>query len=194
MKTDELNQYIKHYIEKDQTKSAIMLTADWGTGKSYYINNKLIPFLSDERNGEHECIVISLYGIRNIDSISKSIYFESRAKFLKSKTELATTGKLFATTIAKNITGIFGISLDFTETQLNELYQSIDLTKKLLIFEDIERTEINIIELLGYINNLVEIDNVKVLLVANEKEILKKYIAESNDLKSKLSYLERKNY
>lgn len=192
MKTDELNHYIKHYIEKDKTKSAIMLTANWGTGKSHYINNKLIPFLLKEENGGHECIVISLYGIRDIDSISKTIYLESRAKFLKSKSELATTGKLLATTVAKNITGILGINLDFTEEQLNKLYQSIDLTKKLLIFEDIERTEIDIIKFLGYINNLVELDNVKVLLVANEKEILRKHNVQKNDIKEERNYLEIK--
>ncbi len=39
MKTEELNDFIKHYIEMDKTQSALMLTAPWGTGKSYYINN-----------------------------------------------------------------------------------------------------------------------------------------------------------
>ena len=45
MTNDELNQYIKHYIEKDQTGRAIMLTGAWGIGKSYYIKNSLMPYL-----------------------------------------------------------------------------------------------------------------------------------------------------
>ena len=45
MNNDELNTYIKHYIEHDKTNRAIMLTASWGTGKSYYIQNELIDFL-----------------------------------------------------------------------------------------------------------------------------------------------------
>ena len=32
----ELNRYIKHYIEEDKTHTAIMLTGEWGLGKSYY--------------------------------------------------------------------------------------------------------------------------------------------------------------
>ena len=40
MTNDELNQYIKHYIEKDKTGRAIMLTGSWGIGKSYYIKNE----------------------------------------------------------------------------------------------------------------------------------------------------------
>lgn len=51
MNYNELNEYIKHYVEKDQTQSAIMLTGGWGTGKSYYIPNVLEPFLKE--NGKH---------------------------------------------------------------------------------------------------------------------------------------------
>ena len=46
MNQNELNEYIKHYLEKDKTQSAIMLSAPWGTGKSYYINNVLVPYLN----------------------------------------------------------------------------------------------------------------------------------------------------
>ena len=60
MNNAELNSYILHYLTEDKTRSAIMLTADWGTGKSYYIQNELIPFLSKEENGKYQCIVISL--------------------------------------------------------------------------------------------------------------------------------------
>lgn len=41
MTYQELNQYILHYLTEDKTKSAIMLTGPWGTGKSYYIQNEL---------------------------------------------------------------------------------------------------------------------------------------------------------
>ena len=51
MTNSELNQYIRHYIEKDRTNRAIMLTAQWGAGKSHYIRNELIPFLQKEENG-----------------------------------------------------------------------------------------------------------------------------------------------
>ena len=50
MNYDELNEYIKHYVEKDKTPSAIMLTGGWGTGKSYYIHNFLAPFLKEPQN------------------------------------------------------------------------------------------------------------------------------------------------
>ena len=72
MNQNELNKYIKHYLEKDKTQSAIMLSAPWGTGKSYYINNVLVPYLNEYGK---KVIIVSLYGLKDIIEISKSIYY-----------------------------------------------------------------------------------------------------------------------
>ena len=69
--TDQINHYVKHYLEKDQTQSAIMLNGPWGSGKSHYIRENLIPFLSDSDNGAYKCILISVYGINAVSEISK---------------------------------------------------------------------------------------------------------------------------
>ena len=50
MKVVELNSYIKRYLEEDKTNTAIMLTGDWGgSGKTYYIEKVLVPFLQREK-------------------------------------------------------------------------------------------------------------------------------------------------
>ena len=163
----ELNNYIKYYLEEDKTNTAIMLSGAWGTGKSYYIENELIPFIDEKK-----CIVISLYGINETDEISKSIYLEKRFKPIKTTNEIATTGKVVAKTILKGLLGKLGFDFDISNNDTKEIYESIDLSDTLLVFEDFERSGIDIIEFLGYINNLVEKDGVKVLIVANENEIL----------------------
>lgn len=169
MNNEELNKYIKHYLEKDQSKSAIMLTGAWGIGKSYYIQNELIPFLQEKHC---KCVAVSLYGLKTLSDISKSIYLELRVKPLKSNSEFATTGKLIAKTLAKGIISHFGVDLKSTEEEMQTLYESIDLSQTLIILEDVERSQIDILDLLGYVNSLVEQDGVKVLLVANENEII----------------------
>ena len=70
MTYQELNQYILHYMTEDKTKSAIMLTAPWGTGKSYYIQNELKPFLEKEENGKIKCLTVSLYGLKDLFEVS----------------------------------------------------------------------------------------------------------------------------
>ena len=183
MTADELNGYIMHYLEEDKTHTAIMLTGEWGSGKTYYVENVLVPFLQKEkknripflkRGKENRCVVISLYGLEELSDISKSIYMELRMKALDKDSEAVSTGKLIAKTVAKGIAGKFGIDVNMSEDDLRKMYSSIDLSDKLLVFEDVERSNIEITKLLGYVNNLVERDGVKVLLVANENEILNK--------------------
>lgn len=173
MNIEQLNNYIENYLNNDKTNSAIMLTGDWGTGKSYYIKNKLIPYI--DRENKDTCVVVSLYGIKDLNDISKSIYLELRAikTKLKLASESAASSKLVAKTLLKGVTSFFGVDLKADESAFQDLYKSIDLTGKLIILEDLERCSIDVTEVLGYVNNLVEQDGVKVLLVANEKELIK---------------------
>lgn len=172
MTYQELNQYILHYLTKDKTKSAIMLTGPWGTGKSYYIQNELKPFLEKKENGGHSCVIVSLYGLKDTAEISKSIYLGTRMKFLTAASEKSTTVTFAGETIIKGIAGAFGVDLSVSERSLKRLYASVNLTGKLVVLEDLERSGIDILEVLGYVNNLVEQDGVKVLLVANEEELI----------------------
>lgn len=172
MTYQELNQYILHYITEDKTKSAIMLTAPWGTGKSYYIQNELKPFLEKEENGKIKCLTVSLYGLKSLFEVSKVLYLESRIRFLNRNSEKAVAGMLAARSLLKGVTSFFSIDLSHTDEEMQNLFESIDLSGKLIVFEDLERSSINILDVLGYVNNLVEQDGVKVLLVANESEII----------------------
>ncbi len=170
MDSNELNIYIKNYLVNDKTQRAIMLTGPWGSGKSYYIKNSLCPFLL-EKNLDYA--IVSLYGLKDIKEVSKSLYLEVRAKKLNEKSEKLAAGKIIGKTLLKGVASFFGVDLSQSEQDLQKLYESIDLSNKLIVFEDLERTGIDIVEFLGYVNNLTEHDGVKVLIVANESEIIK---------------------
>ncbi len=179
MTNNELNKYIKHYLEKDHTGRAIMLTGAWGIGKSFYIRNSLIPYLAKPENNAHRCIVVSLYGLSDLSEISKAIYLEARVKSSAMESETARATILAGKTVIKGVASFFGINLSVNEQDLKELYESIDLTGKLVVFEDVERTDINLLQFLGYVNSLTEQDSVKVLLVTNENELIKYEEAEN---------------
>lgn len=189
----ELNQYILHYMTEDKTKSAIMLTAPWGTGKSYYIQNELKPFLEKDENGKNgkiKCLIVSLYGLKDLFEVSKALYLESRFGILKKHSKKVTKGKFAVTTLLKGVTSYFGIDLSHTNKEMQKLFESVDLSGKLIILEDLERSGIDILEVLGYVNNLVEQDGVKVLLVANEDEIIQyKPIEKENEEKQEIDEL-----
>lgn len=177
---NKYTEFIENYLINDKTKSAVMLVGGWGTGKSFYIQNVLKPYL--EKGPKSSPIIVSLYGLNDLRDISKAIYLEERTKKLRTKiskfkflqkAENQESAKIVGKTIVKGITSFFNVDLTSNEEDLQKLYESLDLSGKLIILEDLERTNIPVKNVLGYVNNLVEQDGVKVLLVANEKEILK---------------------
>ncbi len=186
MTFEELNKFILHYLKDDKTNSALMLTAPWGTGKSYYIKNELKPFLEKEKNAKYKCLTVSLYGLKDIYEVSKAIYVENQVKIPKRKFKNTiigkfvvkhfkkiTTGKIIAKTVIRNIASHFNIDISLSDNDKKKIFESVNLLGKLIIFEDLERSGIDIFEIMGYVNSLVEQDGVKILLVANENEIIK---------------------
>lgn len=177
MDIQELSYFIKNYAMNDMTNSAIMLTGAWGSGKSYYAKEILASNLKekkDEEDKEIECVIVSLYGITEVSDISKSIYIDLR--FKQSTDDKKNETMESAKFILKSFLQIkYNTDIDdiLNNKKLDNIYQSIDLNDKLIIIEDLERCTIDIVEVLGYINSLVEQDGIKILIVANEDEIVK---------------------
>lgn len=173
-----LNEYVKHYIEKDFTRTAILINGEWGCGKSYYIEHILTPFLI--KSG-YDVLVVSLYGIEDLSALSRNIYMEARFSKIKSTwgkklfqlfdkhAEGIAAGRIIASNIVKNF---FHFDISASDKALKRLYSSVNLTGKMLVLEDLERSNIDVLKVLGFVNSLVEQDQVKVLLVANESELL----------------------
>ena len=169
-------------------KYAVLLDGEWGSGKTYFIKKKF-------KNDNKYIIYVSLYGITSKDEINKKIYFsilsnnseklssegqtKSSRLFNIYKSKAKQTGKIVgkATMCISNeiIKKIFNIDLSglgsIDITTVISLFKEIsDYT---IVFDDLERCEMPINEVLGYINEYVEHKNVKCVIVANEKEINK---------------------
>ena len=168
---DVLNKYIKN----PKMQYAILIDGDWGSGKTYFIKNK---FVSKNKN----IIYIPLNGIKNREDIDKKIYYKilennmpKKVKKIKNSTALKKTSRVVYSISNKIIKNIFGI--DISEIKNIDISEIISLFKDIsdyvLVFDDLERCEIPISEILGYINDYVEHRNVKCIIVANEQEINK---------------------
>ena len=83
---DELVESILDYIRKPYTDHAIMINGEWGSGKTYFWNNKVKSKIeSIDINGKrYKTIYMSLYGISNLDDISKKIFIEMNPNLNKS--------------------------------------------------------------------------------------------------------------
>ena len=83
---EDLVESILDYIRADYTDYAIMINGEWGSGKTHFWNNKIrnkIDSLSF--NGKkYTTIYMSLYGISNLEDISKKIFIETTQAMDKS--------------------------------------------------------------------------------------------------------------
>ena len=170
---EDLVESILDYVRADYTDYAIMINGEWGSGKTYFWNNKIKPKIDGMQfNGKkYSTIYMSLYGISNLEEISKKIFIETTQLMDKNvKKHIDTTGKYTIPEYAKtglNMANSFGVN---TNEKIN--YEKFFATDdKVLCFDDLERANVDVIDILGYINNFVEHDHIKTIIICNEKEL-----------------------
>ena len=183
---EDLVESILDYIRSDYTDYAIMINGEWGSGKTYFWNNKIKPKIeSMQLNGKrYTAIYMSLYGISNLEEISKKIFIETTQLMDKNlKKYMDASGVKTIPEYAKtglDMANFFGVTQNGDRINYAEFFSTDD---KVLCFDDLERANVDVIDILGYINNFVEHDHIKTIIICNEKELSTKL--KSNNLEMK---------
>jgi len=184
---EDLVESILDYIRADYTDYAIMINGEWGSGKTHFWNNKIRNKIeSMQLNGKrYTTIYMSLYGISNLEDISKKIFMETTQlmdknlrKFMNSKgqetiPEYAKTGI--------DMANFFGVTQSSNKLDYTDFFATDD---KVLCFDDLERANVDVIDILGYINNFVEHDHIKTIIICNEKELSTKLKSSNLEMKT----------
>jgi hypothetical protein len=173
---ESANAHIEEYLSffvglPHPPKFAILLSGQWGIGKTHLIKRILeSTFLDDSAR----YVYVSLYGATSVEQIRWEIL-----------------GQLYP---ALNSTaGKWGRRL--FEAGLKKLPFDVDLTaadipklKKpdLYVFDDLERACLPLDSIFGFINSIVEQDGEKVVLIGNEAELDSNNIGEYRRKKEKL--------
>ena len=171
---EDLVESILDYIRSDYTDYAIMLNGEWGSGKTYFWNNKIKPKIeSMQLNGKRfTAIYMSLYGISNLEEISKKIFIETTQLMDKNlKKIMDDSGVINIPEYAKtglDMANFFGVTQNGDRIDYGQFFSTDD---KVLCFDDLERANVDVIDILGYINNFVEHDHIKTIIICNEKEL-----------------------
>ena len=178
MTEKEIITEIERYLSDTSYNYAVMIDGDWGCGKTYFVKNGLSKAIAEhekESKTPRKAVYVSLYGHKTILDIQDTIAIRlhivsgSEKKFWNKlgKKRLVGNGVHSAITLAKAARDIFAPGASVFE--IEEPWR--DLTSYIFIFDDIERCDCSLNEIFGFINGLVEHEGVKVILVANEKEI-----------------------
>lgn len=168
---NRIEKQLLNYLDQ-KTNYAIMLTGSWGAGKTHYLKNIFFPKLDSTH---YHGITVSLFGITNIDEIKDRIFLELYP-IVKNKHLNASGSVLKLLLKSLDVTSVFGNGLsdgifEAQESFKEQRFDFIKLEKLLICFDDLERADpalLNANQIFGFINSLVEDNNIKVLIVTNE--------------------------
>ena len=130
-------------------------------------------------------IYMSLYGISNLEDISKKIFIETTQLMDKNlrrymdANEQTTIPEYAKTGI--DMANFFGVTQSGDKVDYGEFFSTDD---KVLCFDDLERANVDVIDILGYINNFVEHDHIKTIIICNEKELSTKLKSSNIEMKT----------
>ena len=184
---EDLVESILDYVRSDYTDYAIMINGEWGSGKTHFWNHKIKNKIeSMQLNGKKfTTIYMSLYGISNLEDISKKIFIETTQLMDKNlRKYMNSNGISSIPEYAKtgiDMANFFGVSQNGERLDYSEFFSTDD---KVLCFDDLERANVDVIDILGYINNFVEHDHIKTIIICNEKELSTKLKSSNLEMKT----------
>ena len=184
---EDLVESILDYVRSDYTDYAIMINGEWGSGKTYFWNNKIRKKIETmQLNGKrYTTIYMSLYGISNLEEISKKIFIETTQLMDKNLRKfMDANGQTNIPEYAKtglDMANFFGVTQNGDKIDYADFFSTDD---KVLCFDDLERANVDVIDILGYINNFVEHDHIKTIIICNEKELSTKLKSSNLEMKT----------
>lgn len=181
---------VRGYLEDKENSYALMLTGEWGCGKTYFVEHALTEKLEEDES-QHPVVVASAYGAKDLAELCGAIEAGFISKYAIGR---AASGERSRRDSLVEFAKDTGVSLlgkkirelekkagvDLKMTPLNAVNLIIG-PEALLVIDDVERCGMGLRELLGAVDHLVVGCGKKVLLVCNEDEWRKR--AEPKDEK-----------
>ena len=181
--------FLNEYVEIPNPQYAIMLSGAWGCGKTFFIHQWMKQLNNKDADKlEWQPIYVSLYGLTNIQQITEQINKEISPWLYSKGMKLAKKILKVASKIALK----YDLDMDGNgknEGSVTYNLDSILLLKednieikgnKILIFDDLERCDVKLETLLGYVNYFSEHCKCKVIIIGDEDKITAKENKDSN--------------
>lgn len=159
---------------------AVLLKGKWGCGKTHFINHWIDAYKGNPTTEQVlESIYVSLYGLSDTKQITTAInrvicpiLYGKAAKAGKVLAKIA-SAMVLKHEVDLNYDGISDLSINIGIDSLSKFKSNDSLANstKLLIFDDLERCDIPMKELLGYLNFFVEQCNSHLIVIGDEDKI-----------------------
>lgn len=176
MNADQI-EIIAQYL-KIETNYAVIISGEYGIGKTHFYKNYLAPEIRKISLPQNEKrtfipIHIQLFGIKNVEDVQTAIFLEIYP-ILKNKGLKLAAG--IGKSIIRGIAQIHGAGdIDKYIGDLNQNKNDwLKYNELVICFDDLDRKSqsLDSKDIFGFINSLVENEGAKILLIANEKQLL----------------------
>ena len=152
-----VEEYLDYYCDLEEPSYAVLLKGQWGCGKSHFIS------CYKNKNLSKKFIYVSLYGLKETSQIDDAL-FQSANPRLGSKS-VGVISKIAASSLQAATT------LDLSNGRAYFRKLATKMKDCILIFDDLERCEIALQEIFGYINDFVEHEKRHVIMIADASKI-----------------------
>jgi hypothetical protein len=146
----EAKEALKSFLEMERPGYALLLDAPWGVGKTHFVRA-----VCRDVSVEHRYVTVN--GVADENSFRRALLTGSYASVRAVTSALDTIKRL------PKIGDFADVAQDMAEARLLKMLPDI------LVFDDIERSTINPQELLGLINDFVEHQGKRVVLLMNSE-------------------------
>lgn len=192
---ENVSIFLDAYMLNPDPQYAVMLTGRWGCGKTYFIRKWLDgkEMVKDEKEEVLYLnpIYVSLFGMSSIGDIKKEIdrklnpfFYSKTGKFIKGVAKLASK-VVFKTDLTDDDAPVSATcSLDFMSLFENES-DKVEGTR-FIVFDDLERTDIPMKTLFGFIDFLVDRCRFHVVLIGDDTKMKVEEQKVYNEFKEKV--------
>lgn len=163
---DDVKEYLEYYLCSDvESDFAVMLNGPWGAGKTHFIKTYLKERQKSSADGPSH-LYASLYGIRSTAEITEQ-FFAQVHPILNSKAV-----RIVGTVLSRALNGFAGTDVNSGQENKAAVQELVlKLEGRVLVFDDLERCAMPLIDVMGFINAYVEHEGLKVIVIANETDI-----------------------
>lgn len=177
---ENIVNFLNGYMMNPDPQYAVLLKGKWGCGKTHFINHWIDAYKGNPTTEQVlEPIYVSLYGLSDTQQITTAlnrvicpILYGKAAKAGKVLAKIA-SAMVLKHEVDLNYDGISDLSINIGIDSLSKFKSNDSLanSKKLLIFDDLERCDIPMKKLLGYLNFFVEQCNCHLIVIGDEDKI-----------------------
>ena len=177
---ENIVNFLNGYMTNPDPQYAVLLKGKWGCGKTHFINHWIDTYQKQEAEDKVlEPVYVSLYGLSETKQITTAI---NRALYPILYGKAAKAGKTFLKFMSAIVLkcdvdwdkdGNSDFSMNLGLDSLSIFKSEDEQVKKgnLLIFDDLERCDVPMKKLLGFLNFFVEQCNCHLIVIGDEDKI-----------------------